>query len=233
MQMSFDRVVGIVGLALSIPGFMLLFFTPERSVAIITLAGSALLLLVSVLLYRLSALPDFTGVRHDSTVLLSANGDAVIQQKYVMRANYAHTTTLTLRNIASDGSSPVFTWNGAPVPSGWIEKRLGEYILHIPLQHPVGRWRTLEGTLEWTACGSFTNSRESVAIAPDRPVGAVEVRVTFPPARMWKHRPGATRLSPSGRVRMPDPVIEDNGNTVRLSVRRVRPGDEFEIFWDW
>jgi len=233
--MSLDRGLAVAGALLSLPGFMLLFFTDHQTTAILAVFIGLGILVSARTVQYLTNLPPFT--MKSVAVVLTFKDDhgkhAVLSKHYVIRPNFNNLGEMAHRNIASDGAVSNICWNDEPVPAADIRTVLGEYEVTVRFRNQQPRkWHLFQGKLSYMLTDSFNGNEEGLMYVVDFPARAVSFRVDLPAKRRCRSAT-AYRLEGSGRTALQPPLISGDGATISLTVKRPRVGSEFAIYWRW
>ncbi|HEU0014795.1 MAG TPA: hypothetical protein VFQ45_14005 [Longimicrobium sp.] len=232
--MSLDRALSVIGLLLSLPGFLIVVLADDdAAVAALTLLLGLLTLAAAAAVYYFTNLPEFSlrSVAVALDIRDEAGRRATLAKSYRILPNYGHLDRMVHRNIAADGSVRNICWNGAPVPEGNVREVLGQYEVTIGFGAPLPRWAEFPGRLSYEVVDSFPGRVEALHYVVDFPTRVLEIRVDFPPGRLPRE-PRAVRSS-GGRRPLRPPRVSPDGRTLELKVRRPMRGAEYSIYWSW
>src|ERR1700736_1269162 len=141
--MSTDRVLGILGVVIGLPGFFLRFLTGQQAIGILCVVIAALIFLLAVAAHYLTNLPPFVILAQQTTfaILDDEGTSAHLEKKYTLRPNYGHLETLTFKNISASEPINDVRWNGKVLPAAQVEKIQGmlEWIITIKFITPPAR----------------------------------------------------------------------------------------------
>jgi hypothetical protein len=232
--MSLDRGIGIAGLILAIPGFLLLFFSHDSAVAWLALVLAIVFFASAFLVNRAGSLPPFrmNSVRVNLSLNDDLGNEATLRKEYEAVPSYAHLTEMSHRNIAADGAITDLCWNDAPIDQSWVKQALGEYQITARFPGPLHKGRPFRCVLSYNAIGSFLLNREALVYVVDFPAKIVTICIKFPDRRMcsdaWSYR-----VQGAGKVPLAKPEIDAQTKTVTVRLKRPQVGAEIEIWWDW
>ncbi|MFA6958689.1 MAG: hypothetical protein WC538_22705 [Thermoanaerobaculia bacterium] len=229
-----DRALAVLGILFTLPGFLLLFLSESQSVGVaFTLTGFALLVTAFVY-YYFRNLPAFTVKEQKVLVeIKDPQGKlSTVKRTYRVRSNYKHQSSMTHKNIASDGSVSNICWNGTPVPAAQIKQFLHEYIIQVPLDMPVKPFGEFSGTLSWDLADSFPGNPEGVIYCVDFPTKVVEIEILLPAARPALDAT-ASRIDGIGYTPIDGLDRSPGGRRLAITLRRPKVNSEFLIGWHW
>jgi hypothetical protein len=231
--MTWDRLLGGLGVLLGIPGVLVLFFTANVTLAVF--AGVLAVLLLAAAMYGRFFVhaPPYTFNNVNVTLEFGATEkSAVLRKEYKIRPNYAHLKQLEHRNIASDGSISNICWNGVPVPGNNIIKSLGEYHVKIDLPVAPRLWSVFDGELSYDLADSFGSSSENIMYSVDSPTREAKISIKFPPNRGCKSA-AARRRHGAGESALADPTFSAAKDRLEFKIVRPAMGASYIIYWDW
>jgi hypothetical protein len=234
--MKTDRILTIVGIFLTLPGFIAMFFTKDWSLPAMTMLLGLVVLIASLLVRIFVTLPPFTVISHIVTVdfLDDYGRQARMRKEYVIRPNYGHLSSITFRNIAGDGRISKIAWNDEELPAEAVKRRMEEYVVTVTFHHTLPRWKEIRGVLSYEAADTFPERNEGMIYTPDFPTKTATLRVVFPANRKFKSDSvGASKIEGTGETRLKPPEISGDQKTIEVTLRRTRPGEEYSLFWEW
>lgn len=231
--MTLDRIIGGIGLILSLPGFFLLFLNQNETVGAMSLLLGFVLFVGAVLHSYLANRPPFemNSVEVRLEFKDSEARIARLSKSYEIRPNYGHLTTMTHRNIAADGAVQNLCWNDEPIPEANIVKVLGEFqvTVHFGIRK---KGEVFTGKLSYEALDSFSKSHEGLVYVADFPTKVTWVHVQMPAGRRCSNV-RATKIQGAGEVPLDPPQVNASGSSIDFTVRRPPVGAEYTIQWDW
>jgi hypothetical protein len=228
-----DRALGIAGIVLGLPSFLILFLDGFQAVAVITLILAAVLIIAAAIVRWYLRLPEYTMKHVEVTLkfLDDVGAQAVLIKKYRIRPNSFHSREIIHRNNAADGDLINIRWNGQLVPQGQIAEVLGEFEIKIDFLAPKPWWRSFDGELSYDLVNSFPGEREGLRYVVDFPATKVSFKIEMPSNRPCTDVEATSRAG--GEKVLPRPKVTNGGKLVTMSVKRPYPGGEYRIAWRW
>lgn len=232
--MNWDRLLTIAGLTFGLPGFLLLFFEPTRTAAILAVLLALALLAGAYVAHYLSTLPPYTMKTAAVSLVIKDKGgkNAHLSKEYEIRPNYSHLTTMTHRNIAADGETNNICWNDRPVPAHRIRSILGEYEVTIEFPAQCKRWHTFKGKLSYDVEDSFLGNPEGLVYVADFPTKLARIHIDLPQERPCS-RAYTYKVVGAQKVSYIDPDVSSDKARIELEIKRPRIGSEYMLYWDW
>lgn len=232
--MRLDTVLAVLGALFGLPGFLMLFFGPYPSAAVLMTVVGILLLVIAIALTWISRLPPYTCKKASVELTIhDAQGQrGTLSKQYAIRPNHHNLQSIKFRNIAADGVTNDIRWNDEPVPEANIRKILGEYEVTIQHQGPLRRWRAFEGKLSYSVIDSFLGNPEGLVYVPDFPTRIATIRINLPLGRPCL---STNTWRTTGAVDIPiaDAKMLNNNTRIELELKRPKVGSEYNVFWNW
>jgi hypothetical protein len=221
-------VITLVGLFLTIPGFVFYFLSGERVIGILTL------LLVAVFLVAVwqANQPPFTVIEYGKTLTLKdqAASEAHQVSELRLRANHKGVRMIHLATVSADGSVQDIKVND--MPPTYQRRRAGEIEIRQDLPRPLGWWQ--EEKLAWSVKyrNSFRKDTEGYTHVVGHKTKDLRITVNFYQGKPCKRVRGFLRYG--GQIWRAHPV-ELSEDKLRAKLRKKRPklGSEYRIEWDW
>lgn len=231
---NLDRWIGIVGVILGLPGFLLFFVKGQHALALLSLLILVVALVAAYLINRAGKLPPYRmkSVRVDLHLLDTLGENATLQKTYEAVPSYAHLQEMTHRNIAADGAVVNLQWDGNPIPEQWITQVLGEYHITVRFPGPLVKGKQLTCCLSYDVLRSFLQSQEALIYVCDFPAKEVNILIHFPQDRMCTEA-SCFRVQGAGKIPLTDPVLDRASRTISLKLKKPEVGAEIEIWWRW
>lgn len=229
-----DRWIGIAGLIVGIPGFILLFISGDRAFAWLF----AILIVVCVisvyLIYRAGQLPPFrmNKVRVVLRISDTLGSAATLRKEYEAVPSYGHLTEMSHRNIAADGALTNLKWNDAPIDSTWVKQVLGEYQIVARFPGPLACGKAFNCALSYDVLDSFLQSQEALVYVVDFPAKIVEILIQFPEDRMCSEA-DCFRVQGAGKTPLAKPILDPLQRTLSVKLKKPQVGAEIEVWWTW
>lgn len=233
--MSLDRIIGIVGLLISLPGFFLLFMKDHETVGAITVLLGLILLGAAFYHRYWTNIPPYTVLRGELTLtILDAEGAAAnVSNKRTIRPNFKHLTTMVHKNISADGAIDDLRLDGKPLPPSAIKRELGELQIGLSFEPPLERFKPFETHLEYSVKDSFPEPKEALLWTCDFPTKVALITVRLPKNRPCK-KAEASRMRGSGESPLGKlPFISENRCTISIELKRPTFGERYALYWDW
>jgi hypothetical protein len=225
-----EDLLAYVGIALSIPGVVLLF-SDKAAIGILVLVLVIILLTIYSLLNR----PVFTYM--DVEKILEFHDElgqlAIQTSTFKARANHKGITQLWFRNINADGSIQNIKIDGKLVDTQAIGKVAGSIAIFKQFDHELTRGQVAPVELSYELHGSFLNSREGVTHITATQTKKVKMLIKFHqkrPVRAARHYLG---YGGQVHVELEKPVVSNNGLSVECEFKNPKPGSYHTVEWDW
>lgn len=227
MKVPADIIIGLASLFLSIPGFLLLFYSDHIAVGILAIIISVVL---GIIWYWLNKQP-FTILMIEKTLIIyDVNGKkANLCRKQNTRANHKGLTEFWCRNISADGSiSNICINNEKPVET---RVEAGDLQVCARFKKPKHAGDKFNLVISYDLENAFQQQTESLIHVVSMETKNLKMRVEFPKDRLPKTATATLRFGGDTYKELPAPEIF--GNTVIMEIKKPRLGAEYCLEWEW
>jgi hypothetical protein len=235
---NLDRWLAVAGLLVSLPGFLLMFLSTQRTVAGMTVALGLALVVAGFIVLRERAKPPFTmkaiSIRLEFVGGSNPKEVARITRSYKFVANFPHMKVLVNRSIGADGKIENICWDGQPVVLQHLKSQGGEYEATVIFNEPLIRGQVYQGSLSYDAIRAFTGPREYLLHVVDFETTALSFEILLPDSA--PARAAMAFLRKGGMAQAPIPEVEllDSGKRINLTLPfPTHVGNRVEVAWDW
>jgi hypothetical protein len=229
--MNVDRVLAIVGIAIGIPGFLLLFISDQW------VHGVLVLLLVCALAawwfyarWR-DNLPVFTVLELTKRLtIISADGrSASLARSQKVRINHKGITEWWCRQISADGTVTNITID--QLPPDVTTSTGGTIQVCRRFQYPKQRGEEWESTLTYNIADSFTKPHEELIHMVAFRTKKLVLEVELP--RNCTHADLRFTFGGEQGEKLSDPELSNNNRTITATIKRPRIGAQYHLGWEW
>jgi len=235
---TFDRIIGLVGLILSVPVF--LEFFRARFV-------NGLLLIILMLLItgylgyrwlerrRVKDRSLFTFLEVEKTFVFSDGQPQVCKHatSVVAQANHTGLTHIWFRNLAADGGMGNFQIDGVSVPPALIRKTATGYDVGKEFPHPLKSGEERKVTLTYDYTDSFLDNRESVTHIVLAETRKLKMTVKFHPSRIGREPTFLMETGGGIADVLATPTSLANGCLLEVQRDALKIGAHYTLEWVW
>ncbi len=252
MKLNRADYLGIVGLILSIPGFLVAFLIPDKVIiGVLTLLLAFVALLLSSLWQReiqrrqqleiqaeiQAKLPIFSLTDHDIVLRLEDSQGSLARMRSTRNivTNHKGVNEYWIPHLAVDGRIDEILINDSQ-PDKAVQ-RFGE--LHVCKRYERnlerGDSRTIVLSMVWKDC--YKKQKEFFVYSVADVTDHARIRIEFPLDRPCLLSPTSPKayLMHHGRQfeRLADPRLGSQGSPIELEIKNPRLGAEYQIEWEW
>lgn len=230
--MKNDTVLGLIGVAIGLPSFILLFAQGQSALAIIII-----LFILCLLWYRYDvSQPDFKLLEiRKKLSLLDSRGERAKLNHYVkLKANRKGISEYCFKGISVDGTIDQNTiFINGQLPE--FKKELVHQLRICKRFPPLQRGEIIELTLEIEINDSFTNSEEVWVHNVVAPTDIINLEIEFPRNRCPISHYSAIGASGSGEAseKFASPIRSSDGRRLFLTILKPKMGREYQVYWTW
>ena len=235
---TFDRIITLVGLILSVPVF--LEFFAERFVNALLLI-ILMLLIIGYLGYRwlerrrVKDRSLFTYLEVEKTFTFFDGQPQVCKHEasVVAQANHTGLTHLWFRNLAADGGMANFQINDEIVPPALIRKKASGYDVGTEFPHPLKRGEECRVKLTYDYTDSFLGNREGVTHIVFAETRKLKMTVRFHPTRIGRDPKFLMETGSGIADELPRPTTLNNGCLLEVRRDDLKIGAYYTLEWVW
>lgn len=222
------KLLELIGIAIGIPGFLLLFVQGKIAVALLVLV------VIGVLAWHrwFLQLPNLTIIEIEKIFdFKDAFAHRVLMtRRQRMRVNHP-TAEYWFTNISADGSIQEITIDGAPP----AEKRsqAGDLMVCKRWNHPLERGQEVTINFCYELIDSFGRNPEGVIHVVAAKAKRVRITVKLHPDRPCLGASSYRRYAGQEYRDLPAPALRDSNRHIELEFEAKKVGTEVEIEWTW
>lgn len=230
--MNLDRLLGIIGIVIGVPGFLILFMSDKWIEGILVLFLVMAIAGYQVYLYKQSQEPMFTVLRLDKEVRIhdDKGTKASFERRQHMKTNHPGLVEWWCRNIAADGTITNILIDGqAP---DVLETSAGTIRVCRRFPRPLQKGEELTIVLTYDLTNSFLKNTESVVHLNVLKTREVVMSVELP-------RPclsAETYMSYGGQqvtLINDKPAITMGNKRLEIAIKKPRLGAQYHLQWTW
>lgn len=229
--MNLDRVLALIGVAIGIPGFLILFMSDQW------VHGVLVLLLVCALgawwfyAWWRDKLPVFTVLElaKKLTITTPDGRTATLTRTQKVRINHKGITEWWCRNISADGAISNINIDQHP-PDVTINTG-GTIQVCRRFPYPKQRGEEWESTLSYDIADSFIKPREELRHLVTFKTKKVTIEVELP--RGCNRADLRFTFGGEEAERLSDPELSNNNRTIKVEIKRPRIGGQYHVGWEW
>jgi len=231
---SSEKALTIIGIVLSLPGFLVLFLSGQQIIGILVLVIALLLVLN---FYRDNFLPAFTILSTSKIItildLMGKHAAVVLNKKIV--PNHRHLQEFVFHHIRADGAVSNFQTNfGLP---NAIEKEAGAYKVALRFPKKLKRGKSFEVQLSYDIQDGYLLDKEVTALLGDYPVKELKIEIILPEGRPCLEAHAYQVRGSDLEKEIDNLCISQDRRKVTWEMRKMLPfrtiGFLYKIEWTW
>ncbi|MFC1938287.1 hypothetical protein ACFLWH_01340 [Chloroflexota bacterium] len=228
--LKIQTILACISIVIGLPGFIAACAFPlYRAYGVFALFISAVL----IVLWYLLNLPFWTIIEMTRVIELKDPEGSLtkVTKTANIRANHKGLTEYLHRKMRSDGTINNFRLDSNPVPIKDIEKRAGEYMVYERFE-PMKRWQTRNSCLSYDIHKGFHKDREFSGYIPDYPTNKFKLEVHLPSQRTARN-PKAYKGTGAETQELDTPELSSDGQKITWNGKKLKPGSNYRLQWDW
>jgi hypothetical protein len=226
--MNSDRLIGIIGIAISTIGVIAGYRTDSLVGWLVLLLGFALMTYAAWHVWIQNPL-SMLSIRYSYKFLDPAGENVEVERSQCIRPNTPHVTTLWARSLTTTGESVDFQTNKGSVSVD--ESTGGGLNVRVDFDRALKKGKDFTWVLRYRGLQCFTSQRESVSYNANQRSPIAEIRVEFHergiPERAW-----ATRFSDYVETDLGVIEISRGARPTALWSFRPTAGSEYSLHWE-
>jgi hypothetical protein len=228
--MKKEDLLAYIGIALSIPGVILLF-SDKAAIGIMVL----ILVVILLVIYKLLNRPVFTYLEVEKVLDFKDNlGQvALLVSRFKARANHKGTTQLWFRNINADGTIQNIKIDGVVVPAHLIQRVAGSIALFKQFDPGLSRGQVATVELSYELHGSFLGAREGLTHITATQTQKVKMRVNSDKTRPLHDARHFLGYGGQVQAELEKPTFSNGRLSVECEFKNPKPGSYHTVEWDW
>jgi hypothetical protein len=228
--MKKEELLAWLGIALSIPGVILLF-SNKAGIGIMVL----ILVVILLTIYKLLNRPIFTYMEVDKTLEFQDDQAQIAHQvsRFKARANHKGITQLWFRNINADGTVQNIRIDGVTIPAHLIQRVAGSIAIFKQFDRELSRGQIATVELSYELHGSFPGAREGLTHITATETKKVKMRVISTPRRPFLDARHLLGYGGQVQAEMEKPTFATGRLSVECEFKNPKPGSYHTIEWDW
>ena len=232
MKITWDRVIGILGILVSIPAILELFHSERLREGLLLSTLAILLFGVMCYLRWLEKQPLFTYLEISKDLAFNdpAADLATFETRAKTKANHTGVQQLWFRNINADGDIRNFTVDDV---AATVQRKAGSWEVCKQFDHALQRGTVVSVKLRYELHKAFCGNTEGITHVTATKTGKLTMIVRFHERRVGRNLRAFVGRGSQVEEPLNLPSTLDDGKTIELIVERPKQGSYYTIEWSW
>lgn len=227
--MKFENILGLIGIVLGVPGFLLLFFKGNFVFGILVVVLVAILVWVVFEVNR----TEFTILEVEKRLTFhdSIAHRATLVSSQRVRSNHRGLSEFWCRNISADGPIENVLIDGREPDETSMEA--GDMQICKRFPHPLAWRQRIQMVVSYDLINSFPGNPEGLIHTVDRQTKKLRLVVDLNSCKPCAVARAFLRFGGQVYKSLDDPEVSEGRSVISVEVSNPRQGGEYYIEWEW